>query len=174
MLSGVFSLCVYNRSILALQPANTPYHPSGPYRDLRRTADTRHSYYVCAPAVMVTPAHDDRERTLRLRIRLITPVSHDARYAASGTSVSRSSSTYVYIYRIFLFTTCVVGASEIWSAKSSSRVICPPSGIVKSQQSVAPIRSLSVACTRREALHRRELHSLFDYILQLLPQPRKY
>ena len=66
MLSGVFSLCVYNRSILALQPANTPYHPSGPYRDLRRTADTRHSYYVCAPAVMVTPAHDDRERTLRL------------------------------------------------------------------------------------------------------------
>ena len=63
---------------------------------------------------------------------------------------------------------------EIWSAKSSSRVICPPSGIVKSQQSVAPIRSLSVACTRREALHRRELHSLFDYILQLLPQPRKY
>ena len=101
MLSGVFSLCVYNRSILALQPANTPYHPSGPYRDLRRTADTRHSYYVCAPAVMVTPAHDDRERTLRLRIRLITPVSHDARYAASGTSVSRSSSTYVYIYRIF-------------------------------------------------------------------------
>ena len=101
MLSGVFSLCVYNRSILALQPANTPYHPSGPYRDLRRTADTRHSYYVCAPAVMVTPAHDDRERTLRLRIRLITPVSHDARYAASGTSISRSSSTYVYIYRLF-------------------------------------------------------------------------
>ena len=94
-------LSVYNLSILALQPANTPYHPSGPYRDLRSTADTRHSYYVCAPAVMVTPAHDDRERTLRLRIRLITPVSHDARYAASGTSISRSSSTYVYIYRIF-------------------------------------------------------------------------
>ena len=153
MLSGVFSLCVYNRSILALQPANTPYHPSGPYRDLRRTADTRHSYYVCAPAVMVTPAHDDRERTLRLRIRLITPVSHDARYAASGTSVPRSSSTYVHISRIF-FSRHASWARVIWSAKSISRVICPPSGIVKSQQSVALSRSLSVS-------YRRELRAPF-------------
>ena len=44
--------------------------------------------------------------------------------------------------------------TEIWSAKSSSRVICPPSGIVKSQQSVALSRSLSVS-------YRRELRAPF-------------
>ena len=43
---------------------------------------------------------------------------------------------------------------EIWSAKSISRVICPPSGIVKSQQSVALSRSLSVS-------YRRELRAPF-------------
>ena len=39
-------------------------------------------------------------------------------------------------------------------------VLHAPSGIIKSQQLVALIRSLFVAFTRREALYRRELRSL--------------